>query len=270
MGIINCHVHTMYSHDGNGTVDELCSEALKNKISGLAVTDHCDCEYADDKRMYESLLCSFDKASEAAERYKNTLTVIKGIEIGEAIFDPCFAKKIIAARSWDVVLGSVHAVRIQDHEMPFSLIDFSSWEEKALQDYVKQYFEDVKETVLTTDFDILSHLTVVYRYIIYKYGKKIDTTLYSQQIKEILKLVIKHGKTLEVNTSGVISGYLMPDEDILKLYLSLGGTSISLGSDSHTPENLCMGLDTTVPMLQKIGFTHLTHYIDRKPYKTLI
>lgn len=270
MDVINCHVHTKYSHDGKGTVREICNEAVKNHLSGFAVTDHCDCEYADDKKMSKSLLCSFDEVFEASKEYGNTPLIIKGIEIGEAIYNPVFAKEIISARSWDMVLGSVHAVRYKNYEMPFSVIDFTSWQEDSLYSYIRQYFEDVKETVLTADFDILSHLTVVYRYIIYKYNRSIDTSVFLPQIEEILKSVITQGKTLEVNTSGMVSGYLMPDADILRLYKSLGGNDISVGSDSHSPENLCLGINEAVNILRELGFSHLTHYIGRKPYKTSI
>ncbi len=270
MELINIHVHTKYSHDGKGNVDEICEEAIRNKLSGFAVTDHCDCEYADDIKMYDSLLHSFDSAKKASEKYQNIVTVVKGIEIGEAIYNPEFAEKIINAKEWDVILGSVHAVRFKDFEMPFSTIDFTSWTEDALYSYIKQYFEDVKETVITTDFDILSHLTVVYRYIIHKYSRSIDTSIFLPQIEEILKIVIKHGKTLEVNTSGMSSGYLMPESEILKLYFSLGGTDISIGSDSHSPDTLCSGLSEAINILKDIGFTHFTYYINRKPCKTAI
>lgn len=93
MKAYNCHTHTMFSHDGKGTVKELCLSAINNGLSGFAVTDHCDCEYSEDKLMLDNLKLSYYETEKYKNEYKNTLVISKGIEIGEAIYNPDFAKK---------------------------------------------------------------------------------------------------------------------------------------------------------------------------------
>lgn len=265
MSLFNCHTHTCYSHDGKGSVNEICLSASEQNIFGFAVTDHCDCEYSSDSSIPEKLTCSYNEAKNCQKIYENRLVISCGIEIGEALFNPNFANKIISSHNWDMVLGSVHAVRMKDLDMPFSVIDFSDFDDKLINRYVTQYFDDMLEMTQTQDFDVLTHLTVVLRYIVYKYNKNVELKSFYPVIKEILKKVISFDKTLEVNTSGLINGYMMPDTEIIRIYKSLGGKRITVGSDAHTPEMLTSGLDSGAKIIKALGFDTLTYYMERKP-----
>ncbi len=267
MKLFNSHAHTRFSHDGKGQLNELCETALREKLLGFAVTDHCDCEYASDKCLEENVLASFFESKKYQHKYKDKLIISCGVEMGEALFNQSFAQKIISACNWDVILGSVHAVRIKNIDMPFSTIDFNDFSDELIDKYILQYFVDVNEMLLTQDFDILSHLTVVLRYIVYKYNRKVDITKYYPIITDILKNSITLDKCLEINASGVSDGYLMPDIDILSIYKSLGGTKITIGSDSHTPEALTSGLSDAAAIIKNQGYDTLTYYIDRKPIR---
>ncbi len=267
MKIFNSHTHTGFSHDGQGTIEELCFSAQKHCLSGFAVTDHCDCECADDDEMLKNLDLSYRETEKIKEEYRNELIISKGIEIGEVLFNPQFAEKIISSHNYDVILGSVHAARIKNYEMPFSVIDFSKLSDEFIDRYVTQYFFDLLETAKTTDYDILCHLTVVLRYIVYKYNRKVNIHKHFPVIAEILKEVIRRDKALEVNTSGIQDRYFMPDKEIISLYKSLGGNKITVGSDAHTPCDISKGLTEAVLMLKNSGFDALTYYVDRVPYE---
>lgn len=255
----------MFSHDGKGTIEELCKSAEENSLSGFAVTDHCDCEYSNDESMLRNLGLSYKEAEKFKEIYKDKLIISKGIEIGEALINPVFASNIINSYDYDVILGSVHAVRIENFDMPFSVIDFRDVSASFIDRYVTQYFADLLETAQSCDYDILCHLTVVLRYIVYKYKRTVNINKHIPVITEILKAVIRRDKTLEVNTSGITDGYFMPDKDIIKLYKTLGGKRIALGSDAHSPADIRKGLNEGAVMLKSIGFNELTFYEDRKP-----
>ena len=265
MKLFNCHSHTLFSHDGKGTPEENCITAEKRELLGFAVTDHLDTEYSADPSVFGGIEKSFYETKRCREKYKNRLIVACGVEIGEAVYDPAFAKRVIDSFNWDVILGSVHAVRIKSLDMPFSTIDFSGFTDEELHRYITQYFFDMNEMLDTQDFDILCHLTVVLRYIVYKYRKTIDISYYYPVITEILKKAIKRDIALEINTSGMADGYLMPDRDILRLYKSLGGKRLTIGSDSHSPEYLTNVLSEGVKIIKAEGFDTLSYYIDRKP-----
>lgn len=267
MKLYNSHTHTQFSHDGKGSITELCEEAKKQSLFGFTVTDHCDCEYSEKAEM----LYNIDKSFYETEKAKLSLTgksvIACGVEIGDALYNEEFAKKIIASHKWDCILGSVHAVKTDYTDIPFSLIDFSVYSSDMIFDYISRYFDALLKTAKTTDYDILSHLTVILRYTYHKYGKITDITYFYPVIEEILKTVIARNKTLEINTSGKHDGYLMPDTDIIEMYKKLGGKKISLGSDSHIPKNISSGLIETSKQLKIMGFDKITYYLDRKPFK---
>ena len=267
--MFNIHTHTEHSHDSQAKLSELCETAIRENLSGFAVTDHCDCECAAEPRAFTSLLDSYEETVRCRERYGDRLFIAAGVEIGEALYDPAFAKKVIAARPWDVVLGSVHAVRVPGWEMPFSLIDFSGCDDAFLRAYLHRYFDDLREMAATEDYDVLCHLTVPLRYICGKYGRRVDLTGYDVQIDGILRVAIERNKTLEVNTSGCTprAACYLPDEPILDRYLAMGGRDLTVGSDAHTAGRLANGLSQAAAMLRGKGVTELIYYKERKPLR---
>lgn len=266
MGIINMHTHSVFSHDCGEPVEHQCAAALEGGFAGLAVTDHCDCEYSTDYYTTVGTISSFETANELKTAYDSRLILLAGIELGDALFDPAFAKKILSECEWDVVLGSVHAVRFENYDMPFSCIDFTDFSDEMIKSYLNTYFNDMTEMLETTDFDILSHLTVPLRYIVKKFGKKVDITEYYPAIENILKLTVESGRTLEINTSDYSANdpFFMPDANITDMYLSLGGRDFSVGSDAHTAATFSKGLHEAAEMLKAKGVNELVYYKNRE------
>lgn len=80
-------------------------------------------------------------------------------------------------------------------------------------------------------------------------------------ITEILKTVIADGKGIEVNTSNHRYGIadMTPSRDILKLYRELGGTIITIGSDSHKKEHLGAYIDWRKKNFVNWGIHNFAH-----------
>ena len=262
----NCHTHTKHSHDCAATPADLCEEALRQKLFGFAFTDHCDCEFSDT----QDIILQFENAKKDYETalavYGDRLRLHFGIELGDALYNPAFASAIISAFDFDVILLSVHAVRIAGLDQPFSGIDFSRLPQSDLEKYVMTYYEDLLQSVRTFDFDILAHLTVPLRYIKIKYHRSVPQKAYEPLIRDILKEVIQKDKTLEINTSALTlkNGFLMPDRETVQEYLLLGGKSLSLGSDAHTAKNLTAGFSEAVTVLKQMNVKSLCYYEQRQ------
>lgn len=267
--MINMHVHTEFSHDSKESHSAYVDACMRYGLNGFSVTDHCDCEYSNEDSTLRNILTSFDETEKYKRKYCGKLRIISGIEMGEAIFDPSFAETVLRSKEWDVVLGSVHAVRYPGFTEPFSTIDFSVKSESFLYKYLAAYFHDVETMLDTTDFDILSHLTIPLRYIVKKYGRFIDSNIFGDQIDSVLKKAVQYGKTLEINTSGYKrdDGFMMPDEEIIDRYIGFGGKDFSIGSDSHTADNFSKGLREAAGMLLSKGITDLVYYEKRQKMK---
>ena len=267
--IYNCHTHTVHSHDSKAPAGSMCRAAAAAGLQGLAVTDHCDCEYAVEDSVFDRIAASVRDAAVCKEQFAGRLLVMTGVELGDALFDPAFAREITAAFDYDVILGSVHSVRSPKDDTPFSRIDFSLWTDAQVNSYLRRYFDDLSQTMEDFDFDVVSHLTVPLRYICGKYQKKVNLDFYLPQIEEILQKTVRMGKTLELNTQGADEkgGGVCPDGSIVDLYLSLGGTEFTLGSDAHTPEAVAAGLEAGRRLLLAKGVTQANYYRSRKIVK---
>ncbi len=268
-GLADCHTHSFCSHDSQCDPADMSESERKNGVSCFAVTDHCDIEFCRSMDVRAPIQKSFEIAK--ALQKKTPGRVMTGVEIGEAIRFPDEADAVIQANRFDVVLGSVHAVDYPGYTQPYSQIDFSVFTEEQLAEYLSAYFRDMKEMVLTTDFDILTHLTCPLRYIVGKYHRKADLTPYAEKIDEILRLIIRRGIALECNTSGFDGEMplLMPDESVLRRYYALGGRLVTLGSDAHRADRAANGFNEAVRLLERIGFTYACRFRERiaLPYK---
>ncbi len=265
------HTHSQNSHDSQCPVLDMAKEMKAKGLSGFAVTDHCDIGYSQEIDVFQSVKNSYNEALEAAK--KTDLTVLKGIEIGESFWFPETSKKILQSFSFDVIIGSVHAVKFDGYEMPYSQIDFGKMDKKTIYSYLDQYFDDMLFMTDNLNFDILAHLTCPLRYINGKYGMGVSVHEYSKKIEMILEKIIKKNIALEVNTSCVYPGSryseFMPEKHIIKKYKSMGGYLITAASDAHIAQNAANSFDALCTMLKELGFDTAYFYKDRHavPYK---
>ena len=113
-------------------------------------------------------------------------------------------------------------------------------------------------------FDVYGHLDYVVRY---SPEKSYDPLDYREMIDEILKLLIKKGKGIEINTAGLKSGlgYVHPHEFILNRYKELGGEMITAGSDAHDRSRVAADFDQAEEALKKAGFKYYAVFRQRKP-----
>ena len=206
------------------------------------------------------------------EKYAGKLKVYTGVELGESIWHREIEEELFSLYDFDVVLGSVHTVRHPKDSRPFAQIDFNLWSDKEVDEFLNMYFSDLLETVMTVNCDIMSHLTVPFRYVIGKANKTLVMPRYLPKIKQILRYIIDHGIAFEVNTSGIGSAYsvLLPDVEFIKLYRDMGGYLITLGSDTHTVERAANAFPETIALLKELGFKHIYRFENRIPVQCTI
>ncbi len=271
-GLADMHCHTLHSHDSCADLDELCKHAVSKGLSAIAITDHCDIWLSGDSAAMAEIDASFMDACRYAEAYEGKLEVLRGIEIGEALWDTDAAKRIIGSHEYDVVLCSVHSVRFGELDMPYSGIDFSGMPPEMLKSYLRKYFEELLQSAKVLDYDVLTHLTCPLRYIRGKHGLHIDLSDYRELIDEILKIVIERKKALEINTSCVGTPYdsTLPDFDTIKRYLDFGGTMITLASDAHVVQNVGKDFDAVCRRLKLLGVNQAYLYRHRRPFAYLL
>lgn len=260
--MFDCHVHSKFSGDSDMPAEQACDIAIKNKLNGIAFTDHLDYDYPNYNEIFN---IDFDKYSNFLDmiklKYEGKLQVLKGIEVGIQSHVVEDNLKIVEGYDFDFVIGSVHVIDKMD---PY----YKDYYIGKTQEYAyRRYLEAIYTAICDyTNYDVVGHIGYVRRYGNYE-NNLMPFEKYQDILDEILKKAISSGKGLEVNTSGYRSGLgsPMPDYDIIKRYYELGGEVICLGSDAHFPEHIGHSFDITRDMLASIGFKYLTHFEKRKP-----
>ena len=167
--LADMHVHSQSSHDSTATVADIANHALENGVSVLAITDHCDIQYYIENNVKALIENSLTEAENISKEFEGKVKILKGVELGEGIWNKEYTADILKSFNYDVVIGSVHAVRYEGYTDPYSTIDFSKMSKDDLDKYLCAYFKDVLEMAENIPFHIMAHLTCPLRYINGKY-----------------------------------------------------------------------------------------------------
>ncbi len=258
--IIDLHVHSDNSPDGNHSPMFICEQAIEKGLRALAFTDHCEID-SFIKNKYNSMnFHSYFECTKAKSAFEGQLLVLIGVEIGQPLTDIDLTRRILNSRSYDVVLGSIHTPKgfaCDVKEIPYDEIDVYS--------FMKSYFHELTEMAHCSEIDVLAHITCPMRRIQGKYAIDFDYSKISKETDELLQAIIENNKALEINTSGLrqLMGRTMPDENIISRYKELGGKYITVGSDSHSAYDVGAGIKEGMLLAKKCGFDKLTIF-DRR------
>ena len=254
------HTHTMHSCDAQKIPEDAIIHALKNGLSGISITDHSDLRLFEAFNIPEEITASCREADAFSEKYKGQIEVFSGIEISDAAI-PEYKDRLTRAfgfHDYDIVLASVHIVDLDGKWCELSSMDFSDIDKQTLERLMDVYFEYMRTTVYENDFSTLCHVTYPLRYIngLYKKGYLIDRNL--KTIEDIYKIIIDKKTALEINTAkctGENPFAFCPENELLELYISLGGKMFTLGSDSHIAGSEGRCFDAASSFLKEHGIS---------------
>ena len=173
------------------------------------------------------------------EKYKEQIHIKMGMEFGMQMHTIEKYQRLFNRYDFDFIILSCH--QVEDTE--FWTQDFQRG--RTQKEYNERYYQEILDIVkIYKDYSVLGHLDLITRYDengVYPFNHIKDI------VSEILKIVIEDGKGIEINTSSHRYGLkdLTPSRDILKLYKSLGGKIITIGSDSHKEEHLGAYIEET-------------------------
>lgn len=273
------HVHTAFSDDSNYDMEQVIKDAVKLNIDELCFTDHVDYGIKKDwdepgKMIYriggsgepkKMALANVDypkyyeTIAKLQSKYKDQIKIKLGLEFGMQRHTIHKYDSLFKCYPFDFIILSVHQINDQE----FWTNDFQKG--KTQDEYIMEYYNEILYLVKHyKNYSVLGHLDLINRYDPlgpYPFEKiKLILT-------EIFNIVINDNKGIEINTSSHRYGLtdLTPSIDILKLYKELGGTIITIGSDSHKPEHLGAYIDETKDILKELGFSSFCTYNKMKP-----
>lgn len=266
------HTHCNFSTDSDSTANSMVLGAIEKGLTHFCLTDHMDLDYPNttkEQPLFEfNPQNYFETLTPLQELYKKKLNFSIGIEFGLRPNRTDLNKtmyQFLAEYPFDFALGSIHLL---DNEDPY---DKSYWNgHTSPKNILTNYFNHLLCSIQQFDgFDSLGHLDYIIRYIPSFCGTKdYFYKEYKEVIDEILKLLIKKNKALEINTKGLISGLscFHPKLEILTRYIELGGTLLTIGSDAHNPNAIATEFKQTEELLRSCGIKGYYIYKNHQPH----
>lgn len=273
------HVHTEYSDDSLYPMEEVVKDAIRLGLDEICFTDHVDYGIKPDWDGPEPIvwrrggsgepdkipLANVDypryeaEIRKLQEKYRWQITLRMGLEFGMQVHTIPLYEKLFARYPFDFILLSVH--QVEDKE--FWNQDFQRG--RTREEFNRRYYEELLALVRRyRHYSVLAHPDLIARY---DSAGPWPFEKLRPILTEILKTVIADGKGIEVNTSCHRYGLkdLTPSRDILRLYRELGGTVLTIGSDSHKKEHLGAFIRETMDELKEMGFEQFCTFEGMKP-----
>lgn len=278
------HLHSEFSDDSHTPMEAQIERGIELGLDEMCFTDHVDYGIKQDwtapggigwrggdgvgtpRTSLEPLTNVhypeyFAKLYRMRRTYEGKIAIKAGLEFGIQTHTIPRYEQLLQTYGdkLDFVLCSIH--QVEDKE--FWTGDFMKG--RTQEEYNERYYKEMLDVVRAfKGYDVLSHVDLIARYdpkgpIAFETIKGILT--------EIFQIVIADGKGIEINTSSWHYGLkdTTPARDILRLYRSLGGNTLTTGSDAHKPEYLADHFADAQAILRELGFTETYTFEKHQP-----
>jgi histidinol-phosphatase (PHP family) len=211
----------------------------------MGITEH-------DRYLDEIDLAAFQEAREKSQDVELRL----GIEID---FVPGAEERMerdSTALPFDYVIGSVHRVQGEEVDHPDHR---EIYEKLDAYELYERYYVNVREAALSGCFEILGHPDLIK---IFRHFPERDIT---PMLEETADAVAESGVVVDVNAAGLRKpvGEVYPSRQLLEMFYRRG-VPIVLSSDAHAPDQVAMGYDESLKLVNDVGYREVVTFKDRE------
>ncbi len=256
---IDYQVHSFRSHDGRATIIDHCERAVQLGLDEIGFSEHLDFDPDDPAVGHFDYDRYVSEIFEARDRFADSLTIRMGIEVDYQKWFEDEIAEYLATHSFDFVIGSVHYVDRVMIMTPEYVNGRSSGQAYDL------YFAAVLDSVQSGLIDIVGHLEYAKRRGVPVFGP-FDPTRNHDTVMALFGEMIGRGVALEINTAGLRqnAGGPYPCPEHVRMYASLGGRLLTIGSDAHHPDDLAAEYSHAANLALESGLTELTTWESRR------
>ncbi len=256
------HIHTCFSADSVASMDEMCEAAVIKGIPEIGFTEHYDLHPDEIQRDWLDVERWAEELEHCRTRYAGRLIIRAGIEVGEPHLFYEEVRSMSARYPFDYVLGSLHWVGREN-------VFYPGFFARSKEEAFGIYFRELERMTRAGEIDILAHFDIPIRAGAQYYGSY-DPRAFESLIRPVLQNCIDRGTALEINTGSLRrdAAVLNPGAPILAWYAEMGGTHLTLGSDSHRSQHVGAGLDVALAAAREAGLRCLTRFEARRGHLT--
>lgn len=258
MGYYDQHMHTHFSPDSAESFENY----LKQTEGILVTTEHLDFHDAYNGGVDTVLdYAAYSEKIDALNAIHDG-RIRRGIEVGYTPESHAQITSYLEGKSFDVILLSVHQNGRYDYLQP--IID--EMDPKAV---MQEYFELCTEAVRQVDgANVFAHFDYGIRRLPVKVE---DLREFEPALRALLDEILAKEMALELNTRSM---YEYKNADLYRymigLYLEMGGTRFSLGSDAHSIKKYRYHFEDAITLLRELGVNELTLFKNQQAYTETI
>ena len=258
--MVDYHTHTALCKHGKGTVEDYVRRAIELGLDEIGCSEHIPMPDRFDE-IHRMTIEQYDAqyapaVSEAAEHFRNSIVVRRGIEADFFVGTEPWVRGFIDQNDFDYVIGSVHFLGEWGFDNP---IFVHRYEERDVDATYEQYFQTVAQSARSGLFDVIGHCDLVK-----KFGHRPSRSM-ADPIRAMMEVIREHGLAIEINTSGLRKPVheVYPGPQILNVAKELR-VPITLGSDAHAPEDVGADFDAAVAMIEQYAGGRLSLFEKRQ------
>ena len=264
MYLADYHTHSRISPDARRSMTEMAEAAIAAGLDELCFTDHVEpVEWGvttpRESFDWQAMSAEFAAAQAAVgDRIRLRL----GIELGDVPWAQENAERLLSqAPPLDFLIGSIHMLSEQYDGIDLYFFDPKS--ESEARAGMADYLSQVRRLAAWGKFSVLGHLTLPVRYLNENRGFRLTFDGFEAEIAEILRMLIQKGAGIELNTNR--GNTPLPDAKWLRMYRSLGGEIITLGTDAHSRRYVGCAIRERQRLLRECGFTRFCTFERLQP-----
>lgn len=252
------HMHSKVSFDGREDAAGMVKAAEAAGLREICFTDHID---YDPLAQTQTML--FDPAlyrDTYRDLHSDTVLIRRGMELGLLPDNRAQLQPHLQDYPYDFIIGSIHFAEGLDIYYP------PYWEGKTQDQAERRYLEEILTCVQHhEDFHVLGHLTYIAKAWSNRAKRPVPYPDNAEVVDEILRTLVRKGKGMEVNTSGIKAcGDYLPGAGYLRRFRELGGTIVTVGSDAHDGKRVGEHCLEACKMVQEI-FGHVCTFAQGEP-----
>jgi histidinol-phosphatase (PHP family) len=261
-GLVDYHNHTARCGHAEGSMEEYVERAIALGLREIGFADHLYLYFLPEGQRDPSLAMAeeqlpgyVDSVLRLRQQYPE-IAVRLGIEADYIPGQEELLQWALAPYPWDYVYGSIHFIDDWGFDDSRYIHRYDDWD---LDGLYSRYFDLVKGAAASGLFDVMGHLDVIKKF---GHRPKGDAAGLYASVAAALK---DAGVAIEVSTAGLRKpvGEIYPGPDLL-LGCARQGVPISLGSDSHKPEEVGFQLDWAVETAKAAGYGEIMRFESRR------
>lgn len=267
------HCHTTYS-DGKNTPEQMILKAKEIGFTQIGITDHLIVHPAFTKNGSGMEFQTFAEIQEWADTRAKEIRMLSKkhqfpVYVGyEVDFFPnqewqtaflAFREKI----DYDYMICGEHFVFNTDCSHMINSTQLATKEPNSLEqkDYIKRYFESLKQAIYSGYFDFIAHLDFI------RWSGLCGAEDFKEERRAVIKALADTQTPFELNTKGYrIIGDFYPAKWMIE-ELNQQNIPIVISDDAHSTEEIGACFETAEAYLKELGYTNrfsMTDILHRK------